>query len=106
MAGRSRARRRPPARETVVRRIRPLARRVAWGGSVGTAGGAGGPGRAPPGSAHERVDVVGADADLLVVLLAQADVVMDVEEVHDVAVLVEPDQRSADLEVHLHRLLG
>src|SRR3954451_4697473 len=57
-------------------------------------------------SAHQRVDQIGAEADLLVVLLADLDVVVHVEEVHDVAVLVEPDQRALDLEVHLHRLVG
>src|SRR4051812_50212253 len=57
-------------------------------------------------SAQEAVDVVGAQADLLVVLLADVDVVVDVEVVHGVALLVEPDQRALDLEVHLHRLAG
>src|SRR3954451_19606327 len=79
-AGRSRASRSPTARATPVSRT---AR-----------------------SAHQRVDHVGAEADLLVVLLADVDVVVHVEEVLDLAVLVEPDQRALDLEVHLHRLLG
>src|SRR3954447_19320020 len=60
---------------------------------------------APP-SAQQRVDQVGAEPDLLVVLLAQVDVVVHVEEVLGVAVLVEPDERALDLEVHLHRLVG
>src|SRR4051794_9430255 len=79
-AGRSRASRSPTARATPVSRT---AR-----------------------SAHERGDHVGPEADLLVVLLADLDVVVHVEEVLDLAVLVEPDQRAPDLEVHLHRLLG
>src|SRR3954466_2330663 len=79
-AGRSRPSRSPTARATPVRRTVRLA--------------------------HERVDQVGAEADLIVVLLADLDVVVYVEEVLDLAVLVEPDQRALDLEVHLHRLVG
>src|SRR3954468_1094928 len=79
-AGRSRASRSPTARATPVSRT---AR-----------------------SAHQRVDQVGAEADLLVVLLADLDVVVHIEEVLDLAVLVEPDQRALDLEVDLHRLVG
>src|SRR3954464_3238217 len=96
------SRRRMP-RKRAARMDAPLARRRA---DERRARSAPGPRREGAGSAQERVDVVGPDPDLLVVLLAELDVVVHVEEVHGVAVLVQPDQRPAYLEVHLHRLVG
>src|SRR2546423_3575024 len=54
------------------------------------------PGR--PGSAEQAVDVVGADPHLLVVVLAELDVVEHVEVALRLAVLVQPDQRPGDVE--------
>src|SRR4051812_8142091 len=96
------SRRRMP-RKRAARMDAPLAPRQA---DERRARSAPGPRREVAGSAQERVDVVGPDPDLLVVLLAELDVVVHVEEVHGVAVLVQPDQRPAYLEVHLHRLVG
>src|SRR4029077_20700154 len=59
-----------------------------------------------PGSAEQAVDVVGADPDLLVVVLAQLDVVEHIEVALRLAVLVQPDQRPGDVEGHAHRLRG
>jgi hypothetical protein len=56
-------------------------------------------------SAHQAVDVGGADPDLVVVLLAQRDVVEDVEGAVRVAVLVKPDQRPGHVERDAHRLV-
>src|SRR3954470_10261229 len=115
--GRSRASSCPTARVTVVSRTAGRGR----GGETRAAAYVTGraprsrrarPVRPPPpsaalrASAQQRVDEVGAEADLLVVLLADLDVVVHVEEVDGVAVLVEPDERAPDLEVDLHRLVG
>ena len=48
--------------------------------------------------ADQGVDVIGADADLLVVILAELDVVKGIERAVWLAVLVEPDQRPRHAE--------
>ena len=48
-------------------------------------------------SAEQAVDVVRAEADLLVVVAAQLDVVEHVEVAVGLAVLVQPDQRAGQL---------
>src|ERR1700735_385127 len=57
-----------------------------------------------PRLAEEAVHVLRADADLLVVLAAQLDVVEDVERPALLAVLVQPDERAGHVERDHHRL--
>src|SRR5262249_51547705 len=59
-----------------------------------------------PGSAEQAADVVGAAPPPLVVALAPLDVVEHVEMALRLAVLVQPDQRTGDVEGHPHRLRG
>src|SRR5262249_33162229 len=56
-------------------------------------------------STKQRVDLLGAEADLDVVRPAHRDVVVNVEMAGRRAVLVEPDQRTGDDEEHPHRVL-
>ena len=52
-----------------------------------------------------RFDVASAYADLLEMLLAHRDILVNVEIAVRFAILIQPDQRPRDLEVHLHRLV-
>src|SRR5204862_293221 len=57
-------------------------------------------------SAEQPLDVAGPEPRLLVMVLAQGDVVEHVEMAGSLAVLVQPDQRPRDVEGHLHRFRG
>src|SRR6516225_1170252 len=55
-------------------------------------------------STDQSVDIIGADADLVVMRAGRGDIIIDVVMADRVAVLVEPHQRAGDDEEYLHRI--
>ena len=55
---------------------------------------------------EKLLDILGADTELFIMILAQFYLIVVVKISVGLAVLIEPDERSGDLEVHFHRLVA